>query len=214
LLPKPGAARELTPARKKVALDRDTLLAVVAAIDTSTAAGLRDRALLLVGFALALRRSELVAIRVEDLEPHPDGMLVPLNRSKTDQHAQGHTFLLAHSNSPEACPVTALRAWVTHAELAEGPVARRVSQTGRVLGPLSAQSIALIIRRRVQAAALPGVSVEHFAGHSLRSGFATQAARDGYSTAQIRHVTRHRDPRTLDGYIQAGTDAKDLARVL
>jgi site-specific recombinase XerD len=202
------------PARKKVALDRDTLLAVVAAIDTTTTAGLRDRALLLVGFALALRRSELVAIAVEDLAPHPDGMLVTLNRSKSDQHGRGHTFLLAHSDNPGACPVTALQAWIAHAQLTEGPLARRISQTGRVLTPLSAQSIALIIRRRVQAAALAGVSVEDFAGHSLRSGFATQAARDGYSTAQIRHVTRHRDPRTLDGYIQAGTGAKDLARVL
>jgi site-specific recombinase XerC len=127
-----------------VALERDALLAVVAAIDTTTAAGLRDRALLLVGFALALRRSELVAIRVEDLEPHRDGMLVTLNRSKTDQHGRGHTFPLAHSENPRAYPVAALRAWITHAQLTEGPIARRLSRTGRVLGPLTAQSIALI----------------------------------------------------------------------
>jgi len=91
------------PARKKVALGRDELLKVIAAIDVTTAAGLRDRALLLTGFALALRRSELVALRVECLEPHPDGMLVTLNRSKTDQHGEGHTFLLAHAQTPRGC---------------------------------------------------------------------------------------------------------------
>jgi integrase len=144
------------PPAKKVALERDALLAVIAAIDTATPAGLRDRALLLVGFALALRRSELVALRVEDLQRHPDGMLVTLNRSKTDQHGRGHTFLLAHSENPEACPVAALRAWIAHTRLTEGPIARRLSRTGSVLGPLTAQSIALIVRRRVQAADLPG----------------------------------------------------------
>lgn len=203
-----------TPARKKAALDRDQLLAVTAAIDPTTTAGLRDRALLLVGFALGLRRSELVALQVEDLKPHRDGLLVTLNRAKGDQHGQGHTFLLARGQTADACPVTALHAWITHAQLTHGPIARRVSRGGRVLNPLTAQSIPLIVRRRLEAADLPGVSLDDYAGHSLRSGFATQAARDGYTPTQIRHVTRHKDARSLDGYIQAGTGAKDLARVL
>jgi integrase len=202
------------PPRKKAALDRDQLLSVTAAIDPTTTAGLRDRALLLTGFALGLRRSELVSIQVEDLKPHPDGLLVTLNRAEGDQHGEGHTFLLANGKSPEACPVTALHAWITHAQLTHGPIARRVSRSGRVLDPLTAQSIPLIIRRRLEAAALPGVNLDDYSGHSLRSGFATQAARDGYTSTQIRHVTRHKDPRTLDGYIQAGTRTKDLALVL
>jgi site-specific recombinase XerD len=202
------------PAQKKLALRRDALVAVIEAIDLTTPAGLRDRALLLTGFALALRRSELVALCVEDLQPHPDGMLVMLSHSKGDQQSQGHTFLLANGQSTEHCPVTALRAWIEHAQLTGEPIFRRLSWAGRVLSPLTAQSVTLIIRRRLQAAGLPGVSAEDFAGHSLRSGFATQAAGDGYSAAQIRHVTRHKDTRTLDGYIQAGTGAKDLAKVL
>ncbi len=182
------------PPRKKAGLDRDQLVAVIAAIDPTTTAGLRDRALLLTGFALALRRSELVSLQVEDLKPHPDGLLVTLNRSKTDQHSHGHTFLLAPGKTAQACPVTALHAWIDHAQLTHGPIARRRSRSGRVLDPLTPQSIPLIIRRRLAAAGLPGVNLDDYAGHSLRSGFATQAARDGYTPTQIRHVTRHKDP--------------------
>ncbi len=87
----------------------------------------------------------------------------------------------------------------------------RRNPTGTISSPLSAQSIALIIKRRTRAA---GLDPRDFAGHSLRSGFSTQAASDGYLPAQIADVTRHQDRRTLDGYIQAGHGAKHLARVL
>ena len=105
----------------------------------------------------------------------------------------------------------AIRAWIEHAALTSGPIARRVTRSGAVSSPLSAQSIALIIKRRARAA---GLDPKDFAGHSLRSGFSTQAVRDGYLPAQIADVTRHQDRRTLDGYIQAGQGAKHLARVL
>jgi len=199
------------PPAKKVALLRDPLLELVDRIDTTTSAGLRDRALLLVGFALGLRRSELVAIRVEDLSPHHDGATVRLAGSKTDQTGKGHEFLLAFAESPNPCPVRALRAWIDHAGLTSGPIARRVTRTGTASSPLSAQSIALIIKRRAKAA---GLSPRDYAGHSLRSGFSTQAARDGYLPAQIADTTRHKDRRTLDGYIQAGKGAEHVARVL
>jgi site-specific recombinase XerD len=196
---------------KKVALLRDPLLELVDRIDPTTPDGLRDRALLLLGFALGLRRSELVAVSVEHLSPHHDGLTVRLPSSKTDQTGQGHTFLLAYAQTPNPCPVRAVRAWIDHARLTTGPLARRVTRTGTVSSPLSAQSIALIIKRRARAA---GLDPRDFAGHSLRSGFSTQAARDGYLPAQIADVTRHQDRRTLDGYIQAGQGAKHLARVL
>lgn len=105
----------------------------------------------------------------------------------------------------------AVRAWIDHAGLTSGPLARRVTRTGAISSPLSAQSVALIVKRRARAA---GLDPRDFAGHSLRSGFSTQAARDGYLPAQIADVTRHQDRRTLDGYIQAGHGAKHLARVL
>lgn len=109
------------------------------------------------------------------------------------------------------CAVRALRAWLDASEITSGPVFRRVTRTGAVSSPLTAQSVALIIKRRVKAA---GLDPAAFAGHSLRSGFATQAARDGYRPAEIADVTRHRDQRVLDGYIQAAKGAEHVARVL
>lgn len=207
-----GIARSVgTAPAKKVALVRDRLTATIDLIDPTTTAGLRDRALLLVGFALGLRRSELVALTLADLSPATDGITVRITRSKTDQHAAGASLLLAYADQDRPCPVRALRAWLDHAEITSGPVFRRVTRTGAVSSPLTAQSVALIVKRRVTAA---GLDPAAFAGHSLRSGFATQAARDGFHSSQISNVTRHRDRRVLDGYIQAGRGAQHIARVL
>lgn len=207
-----GIARTVGAApQRKVALIRDPLLDTIDRIDTSTTAGLRDRALLLVGLALGLRRAELVALEREDLVPAPDGMRVRIARSKTDQTGQGRELLLTYAQPPNPCAVRALRAWLDASEITSGPVFRRVTRTGAVSSPLTAQSVALIIKRRVKAA---GLDPAAFAGHSLRSGFATQAARDGYRPAEIADVTRHRDQRVLDGYIQAAKGAEHVARVL
>lgn len=207
-----GIARTVGGApAKKVALLRDPLVETINRIDQTTTAGLRDRALLLSGFALGLRRSELVAIAVEDLSPHPDGLLVRLGRSKTDQVGVGKTLLLAYARDQRPCAVRALRSWLDAAGITSGPIFRRVTRTGAVSTPLSPQSVALIVKRRVIAA---GFDPAAFAGHSLRAGFATQAARDGYLASQISDVTRHRDRRVLDGYIQAGQGAEHVARVL
>jgi site-specific recombinase XerD len=207
-----GMSRTLSVAgTKKVALLRDQLTTVVAAIEIGTTVGLRDRALLLVGFALGLRRSELVALDVEDLSPAPDGILVRIARSKTDQAGQGASLLLAYAQHDHPCPVRSLRSWREHAGITEGAVFRRVTRTGVPTSRLTDKSVALIIKKRVRAA---GLDPADFAGHSLRSGFATQAARDGHHAAQIADVTRHRDRRVLEGYIQAGRGARQIARVL
>jgi len=207
-----GIARTLGAAPQgKVALLRDRLTAVVEGIDPATTAGLRDRALILVGFSLGLRRSELVALAVKDLSPHPDGLTVRSARSKTDHSARGTALLMAYAKDGRACPVRALRAWLDHTAITEGAIFRRVTRTGAVITPLTAQSVALIVKRRARAA---GLDPAPLAGHSLRSGFATQAARDGHHAAQIADVTRHRDRRVLDGYIHAGRGAQYVARVL
>lgn len=202
---------EGTAPKKKTALLRDQLQDMIAVIETDTNVGLRDRALILVGFALALRRSELVALQVEDLTPSPDGMVVRIARSKTDQQARGHELLLVYGKPPNPCPVRALRAWLDASGLTTGPVFRRVTRTGAVSSPLQPQAVATIIKRRATHAGLPA---KDFAGHSLRSGYATQAARDGHSSTQIGAVTRHKDQRVLAGYIQAGKGAEDIATVL
>ncbi|MTD47478.1 tyrosine-type recombinase/integrase [Conexibacter sp. W3-3-2] len=207
-----GIARQHgAPAKKKTALLRHPLLEIVSGIDVSTPAGLRDRALLLVGFALGLRRTELVSLLAEDLSSSPDGLFVQLPRSKTDQAGHGATLLLAYADSGNPCPVEALRAWIAHAKIVRGPIFRRLSKSGTVLGPLGDRSVALILKRRAGAV---GKEPREFAGHSLRSGYATQAARDGHRTDVIAATTRHADQRTLAEYIHAGEGKAGTATVL
>lgn len=196
---------------KKTALLRDPLLDVVDRIDAGTAAGRRDRAILLVGFALGLRRSELVAIDIADLTPSPDGLTIRITKSKTDQQRRGHELLLLYAESPRPCPVRALRAWLDSAAITDGAIFRRVTRTGAIGAPLTPQSIALVIKKHARAA---GLDPQHLAGHSLRSGYATQAARDGHHPTQIAATTRHQDQRVLAGYIHAGRGRDDVAHVL
>ena len=196
---------------KKTALLRDPLLELIDRIDPTTTVGLRDRAVLLLGFAVGLRRSELVALQVEDLSPSPDGIRIRIARSKTDQQGRGQELLVVYAEPPRPCPVRALRAWIDTTALAAGPVFRRVTRTGAVSTPLTAQSVALIIKKRARAA---GLDPREFAGHSLRAGYATQAARDGHHPTQIAATTRHQDQRVLAGYIRAGRGKDDIAHVL
>jgi len=195
---------------KKTALLREPLLELIDRIDAGCTAGLRDRALLLLGFAVGLRRSELVALTIEDLSPSPDGLRIRIARSKTDQHGRGHELLIVYAQPPRPCPVRALRAWLDTAQITTGPVFRRVTRTG-VSSPLTAQSVALIVKKHARAA---GLDPREFAGHSLRSGYATQAARDGHHPTQIAATTRHEDQRVLAGYIRAGRGKDDVAHVL
>jgi integrase len=137
---------------------------------------------------VGLRRSELVALTVEDLSPSPDGMRIRIARSKTDQTGRGQELLVVYAEAPRPCPVRALRTWLDTAAITTGPIFRRVTRTGVVSSPLTGQPVALIIKKRAGAAGLdPG----EFAGHSLRSGYATQAARDGHHPTQIAATTRH-----------------------
>jgi site-specific recombinase XerD len=198
-------------AKKKTALLRDPLLELIDRIDLGDTAGVRDRALLLLGFAVGLRRSELVALTVEDLSPSPDGVRIRIARSKTDQTGRGQELLVVYAEPPRPCPVRALRAWLDIAAITTGPIFRRVTRTGAVSAPLSGQSVALIIKKRAGAA---GLDPHEFAGHSLRAGYATQAARDGHHPAQIAATTRHQDQRVLAGYIRAGRGRDDVAHVL
>jgi hypothetical protein len=103
-----------------------------------------------------------------------------------------------------------VRAWLDAAEITSGPIFRRVTRTGAVSSPLTPQTVALIIKKRARTA---GLDPREFAGHSLRSGYATQAARDGHHL-KIAATTRHHDQRVLAGYIRAGRARDDIAHVL
>lgn len=163
---------------------------------------LRDRALLLVGFAAALRRSELTALDVADLRFVPEGLVLMLRRSKTDQDGAGTEVAIPYGASEATCPVRALRAWLDAAGLTEGAVFVSINRADRPTGTrLSDRDVARVVKRAVAAV---GYDADDFAGHSLRAGFATSAARAGVPEAQIMQQTRHRSLAVMRGYVRRG----------
>jgi integrase len=156
----------------------------------ATLAGARDRALLLVGFAGAFRRSELVALTVSDATFTPDGLELRIRRSKTDQEGRGRLVAIPYSGTPDLCPVRALRAWLEASAIAEGPLFREVTRHGHVAtAPLTGRSLSRIVKRAATAA---GLDASRFSGHSLRAGFVTQAKLKGKAEDAIMRQTGHR----------------------
>ena len=161
-----------------------------------TTVGKRDRALLLIGFAAALRRSELVALNVGDVERQPEGILITIRRSKTDQEGAGQMIPVPRGTKLK--PVAALDAWLAAAGITSGPIFRPVNKGGRVIDArLTDQSVALIVKRRAAAAKLDPVL---FSGHSLRAGFVTSALEDGADVLRVMDQTRHRSLEVLKKY--------------
>lgn len=160
----------------------------------------RDRALLLVGFAAALRRSELIALDVTDVAVVPEGLRLTIRRSKGDQEGEGQVIAIGRTGTA-TCPVLGYSAWITAAGIRDGAVFRSVSRHGALGARLSTDAVAEIVRRRAAAAGLEG---EKFSGHSLRAGFATAAAAAGVEERAIMKQTRHRSSATVRRYIRDG----------
>jgi integrase len=163
---------------------------------------LRNRALLLVGFAAALRRSELVALDVTDLRFVPEGVVLTLRRSKTDAEGRGTEIAIPCGTSERTCPVLTLRAWLEAAGIESGAVFRSVNRHGGLGVRLSDRDVALAVKQAVEAA---GYKPEAYSGHSLRSGFITSAARAGVPEAHIQNQSRHKSLPVLRGYIRRGS---------
>jgi integrase len=161
----------------------------------------RDRALLLLGLASALRRAELAALTVVDLDFVEEGVKLSVARGKTDQEAAGQIVGVVATGSP-TCPVAALLTWLEAAGITEGAVFRAIDRHGRIDAGLSDRAIALIVKRRVASA---GVDPTGYSAHSLRAGCATEAAAHGVEERDIGRHTRHRSIPVLRGYIRAGT---------
>jgi len=169
---------------------------------------LRDRALLLVGFAAALRRSELVALDWADVAFTAEGMVLTIRRAKTDQDGQGAELGIPFGRASLTCPVATLRAWLEAAGISDGPIFRSVNKAGRVADRLSDRAVALIVKAAVAAA---GYDPTVYSGHSLRSGFCTSAARAGVPEAHIQNQSRHKSLPVLRGYIRRGSLFNDNA---
>jgi site-specific recombinase XerD len=164
--------------------------------------GVRDRALLLLGFAGAFRRSELTALDHEDLEFTIDGLVVTLRRSKTDQEAQGRKVGIPYGSNPQTCPVHAVQAWLAASGITKGAIFRHVDRHGKMHGRLSGYAVALVVKRHAEAA---GLDAAKYAGHSLRAGLATSAAIGGASERAIMAQTGHRSVSMVRRYIRDGS---------
>lgn len=185
----------------RAALLVDDLKLLVASLPETTA-GTRDRALLLVGFAGAFRRSELVALDVADVAVTSRGLVVTIRRSKTDQLGQGQQVGIPRGRYPETCPVAALCDWLELASITSGPIFRRVDRHGHIGSTrLGDRAVAEVVQRAARAC---GLDPELYAGHSLRSGLATSAAVAGVEERVIMAQTRHTSVAVVRRYIRDG----------
>jgi integrase len=176
--------------RRAAPATTDVIRRMAAACDVRTVIGLRDRALLLVGFAGAFRRSELVGIEVRHLAISGEGVRITLPRSKGDQEGQGEIVGVARISGSATCPVAALEAWLTVAKIDDGPVFRSVDRHGRIAPTaLHDRAVGRIVQK---LASTIGLDAEAYSGHSLRAGFATSAAMNGVEERRIARQTRHR----------------------
>jgi integrase len=169
---------------------------------------IRDRALLLTGFAGGFRRSELVGLDLGDIEHVRQGLIVHLRRSKTDQLGAGRKIAIPFGRT-RWCPVNAIDHWLQVSGIDAGPLFRPINRHGHVQDQrLSGEAVSIIVKDRLLKA---GIDPSGFSGHSLRAGFATSAAMAGASNWKIRQQTGHRSDAMLARYIRDGDAFVDNA---
>lgn len=175
----------------------EDLRRIVQALPDSTI-GVRNHALLLIGFAGAFRRGELVALDISDVAFDARGAEITVRRSKTDQEGRGMRKVIAYGLHPDTCPVRSLRRWMDRLGVSRGPLFRPVTRHG-VVGakPLDARAVALVIKAEI---ARQGIDPATFGGHSLRSGFVTQALAMGAADRDVMAQTAHRSVQMLRHY--------------
>jgi integrase len=192
-----------TKQRQVTALVKDDLLQLMVHVERQgPMKAARDKALLLVGFSGAFRRSELVALRYEDMTSFESGVELLIWRSKTDQEGAGRTVFIPHARG-SCCPVKTLMNWLSMAGIISGPLFRGINRHDQVVGSkaLTPQSVALIVKASVRLMA-GNEAAKMVAGHSLRAGYCTEAATVGLQPYQIREQTGHRSDVTLARYIR------------
>ena len=202
------------PARQVKALVKADLVTLVrCARQQGGIRASRDAALLLLGFAAALRRCELVALQVGDRQFHARGPDIPIRRSKTDTVGRGATLFIAWGPR-RCCPVRSLQHWLQIAGLREGCIFRALDRHGHLRAEgLTGQSVALIIKR-LATAVWGEEAARDYAGHSLRAGFCTQAALLNWPGHWIRQQSRHQSEATLARYIRPGLETMPRRGVL
>lgn len=204
--------------RRAMPITEQDLERMFAGVATPT--GVRDRALMWLGFAAALRRSEIVGLNVEDLEFTVGGLTVRLRRSKTDQYGRSRLIGIPDEAGGRTA-IAAVREWLQISGSSSGPLFCRILGGGRMGARLSDQSVSLLIKRYAHAIGLPA---ERISGHSLRAGFVTSAVRAGASLVSIQRQTGHAsldmlaryirelDPFVCNAHTQMGVTVKSLGQ--
>ena len=170
---------------------------------------LRDKTIILIGFGGGFRRTELISIDYEDLEFVPEGVKITLRKSKTDQFGEGMVKGIPYFDDENYCPVINLRKWLEISKINSGPIFKRFSK-GLILtdNRLTDQSVVLLIKEHLRFA---GIENKNFAGHSLRSGFATVAADSGADERSIMAMTGHKTTQMVRRYIREANLFKNNA---
>jgi integrase len=198
-----------TAQQGKEPLSADLLRRMLAGLPDDRRAA-RDRALLLVGFAGAFRRAELVRLRYEDVRFTEEGLVITIPRSKTDPEGEGQTVGIPYGGAAATCPVRALEAWLACAKITSGYLFPALGRwggegTGKAICD---HQLVKIVKRLARGA---GLDPAGYSGHSLRSGLATAAAAGGASERAIMDQTRHRSLKQVRKYIRRGSLFRDNA---
>jgi integrase len=153
----------------------------------------------MLGFAGAFRKSEVVALNVDDLEFCDEGVRVTIRRSKTDQEGKGQTVPILRGAGP-FCPVRLLREWLDAAGIFEGALFRRVPKGGKCIGArLGGRAYYDVIKQGIAGI---GLDASKFGSHSMRSGWISTAASNGASVWKMKEISRHKSTDVLAGYIR------------
>lgn len=193
---------------RKSAATIDNLRAMLLELRRDDLKAKRDRAVLLLGFSAALRRSELAALRVEDLRFEKRGLIVTIRRSKTDQEGAGAEIAVPYVPNRSLCAVRAVRDWLDASTIDAGPLFRSFDLQRRMLDkPIGGRDVANLVKKLAGKARLDG----DFSGHSLRAGFATSAAAAKASLDAIARTTRHKSLSVLMTYVRPAQAFDDVA---
>ena len=170
---------------------------------------LRNKSLILIGFAGGFRRNELISIDYNDLDFVSEGLKIVLRRSKTDQFGEGSVKALPYFDTPVYCPVINLKKWLDISNIKDGPIFRSFSKGTKLTEKrLSDQSVALLLKEHLN---LSGIDSRNFSGHSLRSGFATVSAESGADERSIMTMTGHKSTEMVRRYIKEANLFKNNA---
>jgi site-specific recombinase XerD len=170
---------------------------------------LRDRSIILIGFAGGFRRNEIVSLDYEDLDFVSEGLKINIRKSKTDQFGEGLVKALPYFNNIQYCPILSLKKWIEVSNIKSGPLFRRFSKGSKLTeNRLTDQTVALLIKQYLK---LAGIDGKNYSGHSLRSGFATSAAESGAEERSIMAMTGHKSTEMVRRYIKEANLFKNNA---